>query len=95
MLSLREKVWQNPLLRRFLIDPLSHDIMRDPIVAFDGQTYDAHSFTAWTNAFSEEKCAVPSPITGEPMMFKSTIPSHDRSRRLLQRKRLVHKFLFR
>ena len=48
-----------------LIDPITLDIIFDPVIAEDNHTYSRSTITRWINQFPDRPCL--SPLTGLPM----------------------------
>ena len=69
---------QNHEAMQVLFDPLSLDIMDDPILASDGFVYDRSSFSSWMDHFDGQDSPYLSPMTGQPLS-SSTMerPSHE------------------
>jgi hypothetical protein len=54
--------------------PITLDVMREPVVADDGYTYEASAITAWMR--SQPRSTPPrSPMTNEPMQSASLLPN--------------------
>lgn len=51
--------------------PITCEIMSDPVVAADGQTYERHAITQWIAGGR-----MTSPLTGEPLKSKILIPNY-------------------
>lgn len=50
--------------------PLSLELMTDPVVAVDGQTYERADIERWLATHDT------SPMSGEPLAHKSLVPNH-------------------
>merc|ERR1711964_780332 len=51
--------------------PITHEVMRDPVMASDGQTYEREAIESW---FKEGKMT--SPITNETLSDQKLIPNY-------------------
>ena len=60
-----------------LFDPISLDIMEDPIIASDGIAYDRSTFTSWVETHKKNNKSLISPITGEPLTEEAFPPTED------------------
>ena len=50
-----------------LLDPISYDLICDPVVAEDNKTYSRESISKWLNQPSKNRTYAISPMTGLPM----------------------------
>lgn len=57
--------------------PITMALMRNPVVARDGMTYDYHSITAWMtqSRWKRPGKAVKSPVTSEPLVDLVLVPN--------------------
>merc|ERR1712039_216036 len=53
-----------------LLDPISHEIMTDPVVAADGHSYERSSIAHWFQRSNR------SPITNLPLAHVNLVPNH-------------------
>lgn len=54
-------------MRHLLIDPISHEIMRDPVTAEDGHTYERDAIEKWFKSCHQQRKPVTSPLTNKPI----------------------------
>ena len=52
--------------------PILHEVMRQPVVAMDGFSYERSAISKWL----EQNDSCNSPMTGQPMMDDRVIPNH-------------------
>lgn len=56
-----------------MICPISHEIMNDPVLCSDGQTYDRSSIEEWIRSCHDD---VKSPLTGKKLESINLVPNH-------------------
>lgn len=56
-----------------MICPISHEIMNDPVLCSDGQTYDRSSIEEWIRSCNDD---VKSPLTGKKLESINLVPNH-------------------
>ncbi|GLT77717.1 hypothetical protein SLA2020_492790 [Shorea laevis] len=65
---------------QYFICPISLQIMRDPVTAFTGITYDRESIEQWLNTAEDTTC----PVTKQPLPKDSDLTPNHTLRRLIQ-----------
>lgn len=64
-------------LKASFICPISHCIMKDPVIAADGFTYDRESIEAWVSEKEAAEQAVTSPMTSEILEHTMLVPNRN------------------
>jgi GTP-binding protein EngB required for normal cell division len=81
-LSLRTQALSDNVHHRFL-DPITLDLMKDPVIAADNHTYDRESIQLWFQTSKIGGQGIVSPLTSLPMSSEVLRPNDDLKRELL------------
>ena len=68
--AVERRLESNPTLKNDLRCPISLEVMRDPVIAADGHSYEREAITRWLGAHRT------SPLTGRPLANTSLVPNH-------------------
>jgi hypothetical protein len=79
--SLLSEARSDPKTLRFL-DPITLNLMNDPVMAADGNTYDRECIVAWFDFCKSRKSPITSPLTGLPMPHEDLEPNFELRKQL-------------
>jgi hypothetical protein len=79
--SLLSEARSDPKTLRFL-DPITLNLMNDPVMAADGNTYDRECILAWFDFCKSRKSPITSPLTGLPLAHEDLEPNFELRKQL-------------
>lgn len=56
--------------------PITHEVMREPVIAADGMTYDREAIMKWFLMCDERGSGPVSPVTNQPLSTDYIVPNH-------------------
>jgi len=67
---------QAPDMLAMCLCPITHEVMREPVIAADGMTYDREAIMKWFLMCDERGTGPVSPVTNQPLSTDYIVPNH-------------------